>query len=180
MFAAGGQVVGRKGSVHFSADGAPYNSAPFNITRSQRRSTYKNGSAKRKVLLVDNARLTRECLFQLLINCCPELDFVGADTTGTLAVYDDYPDLVIFHAHRAEIRDLTNSEFEVVYSRSIPLIAIVDSIAPTQAIDALTEGVAGIFFVGDNIELLVAAIRLVLAGGRFLPPEDRDQSPPAV
>src|SRR5262249_48233388 len=121
--------------------------------------------------LVDRSRLTRECLVQLLQDACPDLVFVPAETEHLPARWDGpTPDLVIINTHSSTIADLQKSDIETAQHHAVPLIAIMERVNALQAFDALPAGIAGIFCLEDNAELLLAAIRLVLAGGRFLPP----------
>jgi DNA-binding NarL/FixJ family response regulator len=145
---------------------------PLDTVRSPQANASHEG--RKRVLLIDNVRLRRECLIEVLQDCCPDLDFMAADFAQVLlACQNGEPDLVVFNAHRTGISDLPPPAVEAIYARSIPLMAIVDRSDLSQSMDALNDGLAGIFSREDNVELLVAAVRLVLAGGRFLPPQRR-------
>jgi len=129
---------------------------------------------KRHVLLIDRSRLTRECLVRLLQDACPDLVFVPAETAHLPACWDGpIPDLVIINTHASTIADLQKSDIETAQQHTVPLIAIMERVNASQAFDALQAGVTGVFCIEDNSELLLAAIRLVLAGGRFLPTAER-------
>jgi len=133
------------------------------------------GPARRNILLVDRCRLTRECLLELLQNCCPDLEFIAAESTRvSFEEINEFPDLVLLRADDTDITTLNPNDFEPFHSNAVPLMAIVDAVTPAQAVEALQKGFAGAFFAGDNVDLLLAAIRLVLAGGRFLPPVRSD------
>lgn len=132
----------------------------------------KRGADKCHVLLVDRSRLTRECVVHLLQDVCPDLVLVPAETPHLPAHWDGpVPDLVIINTHSSSIADLRKSDIETARQHAVPLIAIMERVNTLQTFDALPAGVAGIFCLEDNSELLLAAIRLVLAGGRFLPPQ---------
>jgi DNA-binding NarL/FixJ family response regulator len=83
---------------------------------------------------------------------------------------------VIINTHTSTIADLQKADIETAQQSAVPLIAIMERVNATQAFDALQAGMAGVFCIEDNSELLLAAIRLVLAGGRFLPTAERGGS----
>ncbi len=133
---------------------------------------------KRRVALVDPWTLARDCLLQELMEHCSDLTFIGTDTVESISsVEADQPDLVIFATHKPAITDVDRQQLAIVQSRSIATILIVERRSVSQAIDALSEGLCGVFSEEDNIELLLAAIRLVLAGGRFVPSSERNRPP---
>lgn len=139
----------------------------------------KDADERQLLLLVDRVRLSRECLGRQLHDCCPDLDLlaVSSSTAGAEAVGGDLPDLAVLNAHGdAFSTPFMEEQIEQLRARSVPLIAIVESLGQAQTEDAARRGISGIFPGDGSIELLVAAIRLVLAGGRFLPAGREDVS----
>lgn len=135
------------------------------ISSAQARSRFKN---TRTVLVLDEHRLTCECLARSVSDHCPDLLILLADLdeaaqTGLLAYA---PDLIIVNAHRRPRFDLDLPDITM-----FPMIVIGEL---GNEGDGNSRAIA--FPPNANVALLIAAIRLTLAGGRFVMPE-RSQIP---
>jgi DNA-binding NarL/FixJ family response regulator len=158
-------------SINVSNDGEP---------RSLLGQTRIDPNQKQRVLLVDRVRLSRDCLAQLIQNLCPDLALSVAPSAHAAldsASSAPPPDALILNAHGA---DLSNpdllKEIDAIRPYSIPIVVIVERVDSAQIEEAEKSALFGVFPAYESIKLLVAAIRLVLAGGRFLPAERRNTS----
>jgi len=123
--------------------------------------------------LIDRVRLTRECLVCQLNECCPGLDFRMAESLLTSPGSDTptFPAIVILNLHVPDFSAGAVTEL-MTYARErgAPFIVIVESIGTFDVQYAAKLGLCGLFPGHGGVKLLAAAIHLVLAGGRFLPP----------
>jgi DNA-binding NarL/FixJ family response regulator len=91
----------------------------------------------------------------------------------TDAVDGGFPNVVIVSIGGTRVTDSRVSKilefFRQTPSRPSVLI-ISNNDEDAEAMTALRLGSAGFFSSGDGITLLVAAINLVMAGGRYVPP----------
>jgi DNA-binding NarL/FixJ family response regulator len=124
------------------------------------------------VLLIDRTTLTRECLAHVFRTGIRELevesvaDLENAQTSA--------PQVVLLNIKAAGVSDT-----EVVnavaalrnrYNTSTPLIVLGERDDPASAVEAIQHGLAGYIPVSVNTSVAIAAVRLVLAGGVFVPP----------
>jgi DNA-binding NarL/FixJ family response regulator len=127
---------------------------------------------RQRVLVVDNVRLTRECLGQQLQECCRDLDILAVASSNPLSDLGvgGLPDIAVVNAHASAFSSPgLDEEIQHLRAHSVPSIAIVERVDQARTDEAARRGLAGIFPGDGSINLLVAAVRLVLAGGRFLP-----------
>jgi DNA-binding NarL/FixJ family response regulator len=134
---------------------------------------------KQRVLLVDRVRLSRECLSQQIQDLCPDIALsVAPSAVAALdSAISGPPDVVILNAHGANLSDpdLVHA-VDAIRSSSIPVVVIVERVDSAQIEEAEKHALCGVFPAYESVKLLAAAIRLVLAGGRFLPAERRNTS----
>jgi DNA-binding NarL/FixJ family response regulator len=99
------------------------------------------------------------------------------------------PSVVLMQTGAASVLDPTIAEqiaaIRELYGKSAPVAVIAESDSAEQALAALQSGLAGFIPSGMPGPLLAAAVRLIAAGGTFLPPKAlarfaRIYTPPAA
>lgn len=130
--------------------------------------------SRKTILLFDKARLTRDCFTTLLRSSLPEFDVLSssqAEATGAFPT--SHPAAVLINIHH---RDLGDSELkqEIATIRgatdAAPVLLLSYSLGSDVARQAAGAGLAGVFPSNCSVPLLIAAIRLVVAGGEFYAP----------
>lgn len=124
------------------------------------------------ILFIDGQRLTRDCMTELIADLCPEMTVLG------LCAADDQPDvafarvaLVIFNLHDASISEAARLLRLEPRFGSAPVLFISSRAQRSETIEAVECGAMGLVRADARIELLIAAIRLVIAGGSYFPAE---------
>ena len=126
--------------------------------------------AQGSILLLDDQRLTRECLSEALQELCPDLDISGLPL-------DDYHHLepcadallIIVNLQGGRIGEAVRRLRRDGASPPSPLLFITDRDERSETLEAIEHGAMGLVRADVRIELLIAAIRLVIAGGRYYP-----------
>jgi DNA-binding NarL/FixJ family response regulator len=124
------------------------------------------------IYLIERTYLVREGLAELLSHHCPEYEIRMAESDPSAAACESDAALIVMSirsgcsAQRATVDALGNS----AWLYRVPVLLISDADDPSQARLALRAGFAGFFPTIYSAEMLIAAVRLVLAGGRFVPP----------
>ena len=125
------------------------------------------------ILVVNEPNFIRDCLLDLLhednhpfeIHCLKQ----GAVPSAT----EPLPDAVIVNVNKASVFEAT-VQADVRRLTSLvagaPLLVISERDDLSEALKAIDLGASGYFVSSLSVNLLVAAIRLILAGGMFLPP----------
>ena len=148
-------------------------SAPHDREISSAPKTQTNGhaGAARCVLFLDNLRLSRDCLTEMIREQCPDLhvmgmrplDFEGRPTNDDLA-------LIIINLHDAPLSTATRlAQGDGSHAQHPPILVITNKDESVASIDAMQATIAGLVRSDARIDLLLAAIRLVIAGGRYYP-----------
>ena len=122
----------------------------------------------RTLLLIDDVRLWRECLFHVLSAELPDFDVLAFATTRpseTWAVAS--PDIVLAREPSNDTDDGPPIGEIVAAANGAPVLLLTESDSDDDAPAADEPGVAGRFPAACGSDLLIAAIQLVLAGGRF-------------
>lgn len=155
--------------------GAGSGEPKFGITSdSASRSAEACADRRLRIFLVDRASLTRECLSRLL-----ELDGSGLRVEG-VADLDDLAcgeastaDAVVIDIKALPVDDPdVQAKLAALGERmpNTPILVISERSQPADALQAVQSGARGYFPVTLTARMLIAAIRLVAAGGIFLPP----------
>jgi DNA-binding NarL/FixJ family response regulator len=134
-------------------------------------------SAIKKLLLVGRSRMLLECFEHMLL--ARATDFVIENVPGVIPADVGRPDLVLMMLDgTAEFSDLRDY-FAHVQKRfsDVPLIAIAHEDSIPLVVDAMRCGLRGYILTSIGSVTVIAAIRLVLAGGTFLPSEFLGVSP---
>ena len=119
-------------------------------------------------MLIDDVRLRRECLFHLLSAELPDFDVLAFSTTQppeTWAVAS--PDIVLAREPSDDSNDGLPIGEIVAAANGAPVLLLTESDSDDDAPAADEPGVAGRFPAACGSDLLIAAIQLVLVGGRF-------------
>jgi len=141
------------------------------ISRAQTIGANGHDASARRVLFLDDLRLTRDCLTEVIGEQCPDLH-----VTGLRALDFDGPALkadvalIILHLHDAPLSAAAHVvQRDPAHGEPPPILVITNTDESAATIQAMQETVAGLVRSDARIELLLAAIRLVMAGGRYYP-----------
>jgi DNA-binding NarL/FixJ family response regulator len=131
-----------------------------------------SGTDIRRVVVVDDSAMTRECFAHVLSARAAEL--VVEAVAAPSAAAPLRPDLLVINIKSGRIDDVQVLA-QVAEARSAcgdcPIIAVSDRKDSHMAVAALRMGLRGYVPTSLNTDIVVAAIRLVLAGGSFVPPD---------
>jgi hypothetical protein len=132
--------------------------------------------ARKSLLLVDGVRLRRECLIHLLSAELPDFEIAAVASARPSEVWRAArPEVVLINA--PPFGGLPVGEIEEIgAATSAPVLLLSEAESDFNADQAAEFGVAGVFPASCGSSLLIAAIQLVLAGGRIQIPV----RPPAV
>ena len=125
------------------------------------------------VLLIDDHPLVRSALEAVLLAMDDQADVQGATTAQAareVLAHGPQPDLVLLDLN---LPDVTGLSFLVELRRShpsLPVVVISSSEYPADVVRALDEGAMGFVPKRSSTELLGHALRMVLAGGIYVPP----------
>jgi CheY-like chemotaxis protein len=123
----------------------------------------------RTLLLIDDVRLRRECLFHLLSAELPDFNVLAVAPAEPLETWTAAsPDVILVNAPASGPRQTGEI---VAAANGAPVLLLTESGGDAQAADE--PGIAGRFPTACGTSLLIAAIQLVLAGGRFQIPVGR-------
>jgi CheY-like chemotaxis protein len=137
--------------------------------------------AQGSILLLDDQRLTRECISEALQELCPDLSIWGL----RLADYHRHEPcgealLIIVNLHGARIGEAVQRLRHDGARPPSPLLFITARDERSETPDALEHGAMGLVRADVRIELLIAAVRLVIAGGRYYPAQAHTFPAPAA
>jgi DNA-binding NarL/FixJ family response regulator len=127
--------------------------------------------------LVDEHSFTRECITRSLKEADHSLDTVPFKTfDDCLRDARDF-DIIIFHVHQ-DIEHYKNSDKQIAFLTVLKELCIMAPVVILSAVDspnlmaeAFESGARGYILTGStNLELAIEIIRLVKAGGTFVPP----------
>ena len=131
----------------------------------------------RTLLLIDDVRLRRECLFHLLSAELPDFDVLAFATTQPPETWAAAsPDIVLAREPPGDSAGGPPISEIVAAANGAPVLLLTESEGDDGAPAADEPGVAGRFPAACGSDLLIAAIQLVLAGGRFQIPSPRRRS----
>jgi len=122
---------------------------------------------RRSLLLIDDVRLRRECLLHLLSAELPDFDVVAATTTQPVDSWPGAaPDLVLVSEPAVGDDGRSRIGEIIVAANGAPVLLLTDA-ESEDAAAASEPGVVGQFPSACGAAVLIAAIQLALAGGRF-------------
>jgi DNA-binding NarL/FixJ family response regulator len=126
------------------------------------------------VCLVDSMTLRRECMLRALRGAARDFDVQGVAHAATAgADLADEPDIVLFNANAASMADewVCAAIERLRGYTSAPILILSDLTGAKFALEAVSKGLRGYVPTSVDVMMLVAAIRLVLAGGTFITQE---------
>jgi DNA-binding NarL/FixJ family response regulator len=128
------------------------------------------------IAVVDEHSFTRECIARSLQECDDGLDVEAYDGCDACITSGRTYDLILFHAHAptAARRNEAGEERATAFSKMLdtaPVIVLSDSDRPEAIIAAFESGARGYIPTADtSLGLALEIVRLVKAGGTFVPP----------
>ena len=141
------------------------------ISTVRKRPTNGHAGAARTILFIDEQRLTRDCLTEIIGEQCPDFQVSGLRMTdldahrqrGGVA-------LIIINLHDAPLSEASHlSPPERSHDDRPPVLVITNREESPAMIEAMQQDVAGLVRSDSHVDLMMAAIRLVMAGGRYYP-----------
>lgn len=125
----------------------------------------------RHLLLLDPCMMTRECLAHMLETSCPELRIWAA------ACVEDAPEqphrLVLLNIRSANVRDREVGQLaddvRARFGDDAPIAIISDRDEVGLQLEAIRHGYRGVIPTSLTSELAIAAVKLMMAGGTFVP-----------
>jgi DNA-binding NarL/FixJ family response regulator len=128
------------------------------------------------IAVVDTHSFTRECIAKSLQECDDALEVRAFDTCDSCVESAKAYDLVLFHAH-ATATDRKNgggagrtAPFDIMLGLA-PVVVLSDVNCPEAIVDAFESGARGYIPTTDTtLGLALEIVRLVKAGGTFVPP----------
>ncbi len=133
-----------------------------------------SGAAPLRVLLANRSRLDREGLAALIRQTDPAITVAGAETAQSA-----FEALATKHTADALVIAVTPCSYEdlgrigdwLKPDPAIPVVLVMNSVAPTTAANLTALGIKGIVLSSASAEVLVSAIRMAASGDTYLPPE---------
>lgn len=126
------------------------------------------------ILLIDVARLTRDSLSSLLQEKAPDFRIDAVPDCDAAAGWPLVPALLLFNAKDADIADVPLRDgiarLAGLWPDTPRLMISERRDQRLMALEAIQSGWRGFFPASLKVELLLAAIRLVLSEGIFIPP----------
>ncbi len=141
------------------------------ISSALKRQTNGHADAARCLLYLDHLRLTRDCLTEVIREQCPDLHVMGLRPLD----FDRRPAnadlaLIIINLHDAPLGAAMRLALGAGdHPQRPPILVITNKSESAAAIEAVQATIAGVVRSDARIDLLLAAIRLLIAGGRYYP-----------
>ncbi len=135
----------------------------------------RNGEAGASsvILLLDDLRLTRDCLREaiqdlsadMIVLSSPTADYAPEAITAPVAI-------IVFNLHGLAVSEAARLlRLDARRSAASPVLFISSRDQRGETMEAVECGAMGLVPADARIELLIAAIRLVIAGGSYFPAE---------
>jgi DNA-binding NarL/FixJ family response regulator len=143
------------------------------------------------IAVVDEYSFTRECIAAALQRCGEPLTVSAFASCDSCAESAGTYDLVLFHAHGTTDRKSGGGSRTAAFDnllRIAPVVVLSDVDSPEAIVDAFESGVRGYIPTTETtLDLALEIVRLVRAGGTFVPPSGlalrrsgrRDPTPPS-
>jgi DNA-binding NarL/FixJ family response regulator len=127
-----------------------------------------------KIVIADAQTLARETLVRVMTDDDPGIEIHETDTLeGALSLLGLHPEteLLILDIDLPDASGLTALEAVLWSHPEVPVIVLSGHDDPTIARAAIEAGARGFVSKRSPLQVLAAAVRLVLAGGSIVPPE---------
>ena len=122
---------------------------------------------RRALLLIEDVRLRRECLVHLLSAELPDFDMIGVATTQPFESWSAAARTLSSSARRRRAKGRSRLGEIVAAANGAPVLLLTDAENGDDIAAASEPGVVGQFPSACGAAVLIAAIRLALAGGKF-------------
>jgi DNA-binding NarL/FixJ family response regulator len=126
------------------------------------------------IAVVDEYSFTRECIAKSLQQCAEILAVSAFATCESCAECAETYDLVLFHAHGTMTDRKHGGARTAPFDKLLgiaPVVVLSDVDCPEAVLDAFETGVRGYIPTADTtLDLALEIVRLVRAGGTFVPP----------
>jgi DNA-binding NarL/FixJ family response regulator len=133
-----------------------------------------DGRKPTKILAVDDHPLTREALARLVADLGPGIEVLEADSIAAaqdrLAVHPDVT-LVVLDVALSDSAGIEGLERLLKSRPNVPVLVLSSQDDPTTARAALDAGARGFISKRSPTRVLTEALRLVLVGGTYVPPQ---------
>jgi DNA-binding NarL/FixJ family response regulator len=129
-----------------------------------------------KVLLIDDHVMFRQGMKFLLSDLDESLQFSEAGTfaEGMASLNENGADLILLDLNMPDGDGLTALRQIRTAFATVPLAVVSGDDDPVQIRELIDEGASGYVPKSSSSEVLVAALRLIIAGGVYLPPAALD------
>jgi DNA-binding NarL/FixJ family response regulator len=143
-----------------------------------------------KILVVDDHMLIREGLKKVLKQLQPDVEILESPSAAgafEIAQANADLDLILLDLALSDASGLSTLQTLRRNHSDIPVVVLSASGEPTNAVRCIKNGAAGFIPKSATAGVLLGAVRLVLSGGVYLPPEvllaergpeDEDADPP--
>jgi len=135
------------------------------------------------LIVLAQRKFIQGCLSHWLHACCPEFDLVVAADLGRIHPDKRARPPVAVVVHPSGCRrgfDWIEQQIEIKgrYCASSPIVLIVDELDTDLVQHLVSRGVIDAFIpTSDTTEIAAAALRLAIAGGRYIPPMVQSAAP---
>lgn len=128
----------------------------------------------RPIVVIDRRILARECLVRCLEDATEGRSILAFDSAAVwLGAADDYPPPSVILICAAQYKGADRQaagDFQLLKaSADVPCIVLSDSEDCDQAVSAIEDGAQGFVPATVSLDVAVQAVRLVEAGGTFIP-----------
>ncbi|MDD5295500.1 MAG: response regulator transcription factor [Rhodocyclaceae bacterium] len=127
-----------------------------------------------KILLVDDHPLIREAMRHVLAELADEVDLLGAgDAISALALLDQHPDLdlVLLDLSLPGPSGMAALDMIREHHPAMPVVVLSASDDTATVLNTLDRGAMGFIPKCSTNQVITNAIRLVLSGGVYVPPQ---------
>src|SRR5262249_2872339 len=128
---------------------------------------------RRPIAFIDPLRLTRECIVEQLAKTLPELRIASFSDVGNAAsswIDAAQPSCVIYNSHSLSAIDARiSSDLCLLRDMAIRVVLLSDNEETDNVVRAMGHGLAGYVPAALSVEVVSEAIRLVVAGGIYIP-----------
>jgi DNA-binding NarL/FixJ family response regulator len=131
------------------------------------------GSDGIRIAIADDHPLMREALASAIGNAVPGAQFVEAATleaTLALVAQSPGPDLLLMDLHMPGADGLSGVQAVRARSPQVPVAVVSADEDPVAVRAMLALGVAGFIPKSESPAVIASAVRLILAGGVYVPP----------
>ena len=126
-----------------------------------------------RIAIADDHPLMRAALVAALRSLAPRVEFVEASNLAealALLGHSPPPDLLLMDLHMPGARGAEGVRAARRMAPHIPLAIVSAEDDPTEMRALLAEGIAGFIPKTDSPAVIASAVRLILAGGVYVPP----------